>query len=97
MDLDTVRLGLGWFLFWIWTFLVFVGLDLDGFFWIWIFLVFSLGLDLDGFSFSTGSWFFSDLDLFGLQLDWIGLVFLRKWIFRFSVGFGSQTVFSKSS
>lgn len=86
MDLDTVRLGwssglldLDGFLLDLDS-LVFFGLDLDGFFWIWTFgfywiwilLVFSLGLDLIGFSFSTGFWFFSDLDL--LVFCWIGLV-----------------------
>ena len=92
LDLDGFSFGSGLFGF------LWIGLGLGRFFfWIWILLVFSLGLDLDGFSFSTGFWFFSDLDLFGLLLDWIGLVFRQIWICRFSVGFGSQTVFSKSS
>ncbi len=87
MDLDTVRLGFGWFLFWIWIFLgfrwigsgrFFLDLDLFGFF---------DRFGLVGFSFSTEFWFFLDLDLFGLQLDWIGFsletdlsVFSRDWI-----------------
>ena len=80
----------------------FLDLDLLVFVWIW---TVSLDLDLVGFfsrfgfeRFSVGSGL---LVFFGsgsfLVFGWIGLVFLRKRIFRFSVGFGSQTVFSKSS
>ena len=111
MDLDTVRLGWSSGLLDLDGFsfgsglLVFVGLDLDGFFWIWTF-GFLLDLDLVGFfsRFGFGRFFFQYWILvffgsgsFGLLLDWIGLVFRQKWICRFSVGIGSQTVFSKSA
>ena len=46
-------------------FLVFVGLDLDGFFGSGSCWFFSLGLDLDSFSFSTGFWFFSVYQQYG--------------------------------
>lgn len=96
MDLDGFSFGSG-------LFLVFVGLDLDGFFWTWTvflldldLLVFSLGLDLDGFSFSTGSWFFSDLDL--LVFFWIGLVwfFVRNGSVGFQSGLDLKRYFQKA-
>lgn len=98
-------LGFGRFFFWIWT----LWFSLD---WTWTvfldldFLVFLLDLDLVGFfsRFGFGRFFFQYWILvffgsgsFGLLLDWIGLVFRQIRICRFSVGFGSQTVFSKSS
>ncbi len=97
LDLDGFSFGSG--------LLVFVGLDLDGFFWIWTF-GFLLDLDLVGFfsRFGFGRFFFQYWILvffgsgsFGLLLDWIGLVFRQIRICRFSVGIGSQTVFSKSA
>lgn len=94
MDLDTVRLG--------WSSGL---LDLDGFRWIglehwffriWILLVFSLGLDLDGFSFSTGFLVFFGSGSFGLLLDWIGLVFLQIRIFSFQSGLDLKRYFQKA-
>ena len=97
-------LGFGRFFCWIWilwfsldwTWTVFFGSGLLVFCWIWILLVFSLGLDLDGFSFSTGFWFFSDLDL--LVFFWIGLgwFFVRNGSVGFQSGLDLKRYFQKA-
>jgi len=88
------------------TWMVFRTLGFGRFSLDWTWTVFLLDLDLVGFfsRFGFGRFFFQYWILvffgsgsFGLLLDWIGLVFRQIRICRFSVGFGSQTVFSKSS
>ena len=85
MDLDTVRLGFGWFLFRIWICFGFRWIGSGRFFWIWICLVFSIGLD--------SLVFLSVLD-FGFFRIWIFLVFFwigLVWFFFGNGSFGFQS------